>query len=279
MHVKSRRIAASSIALLILSLGAVTMLFPFLWMVSTSVKTFAEIFVTPPRLIPKIIQFDTYVKIWTETDILSGFKNSAIIASFVLLFGTFSSSLAAFAFAKLRLPHGDRLFLVLLSTIMLPFAVVMIPQFVFFTKIGWVDTLLPLIVPGLFGNIGVIFFLKQFMGGIPDELFDAGRMDGCGPFGLYRHIMLPAARPAISVQVILMFMGVWNDFFGPIIYINSPKKMPIQAVIASLNSFYVTGSDMALIMTASLIALLPILIVFIVFQRYFIETLTFTGLK
>lgn len=255
------------------------MVFPFLWMLSTSVKTFAEIFVMPPQLIPKVIQFETYVKIWTETDILSGFRNSVTIAGFVLLFGTFSSSLAAFSFAKLRLPHGNRLFLVLLSTIMLPFAVVMIPQFVFFTKIGWVDTLLPLIVPGLFGNIGVVFFLKQFMGGVPDELFDAGRIDGCGPFGLYRHIMLPAARPAIAVQVILTFMGVWNDFFGPIIYINTPKKMPIQAVIASLNSFYVSGSDMALIMTASLIALLPILIVFVVFQRYFIETLTFTGLK
>jgi multiple sugar transport system permease protein len=279
MRARILRTLSSSTALLLLSLGAVTMVFPFLWMMSTSVKTFAEIFVMPPQLIPKVIQFETYARIWTETDILSGFRNSATIAVFVLVFGTFSSSLAAFSFAKLRLPHGNRLFLVLLSTIMLPFAVVMIPQFVFFTKIGWVDTLLPLIVPGLFGNIGVIFFLKQFMGGVPDELFDAGRIDGCGPFGLYRHIMLPAARPAIAVQVILTFMGVWNDFFGPIIYINTPEKMPIQAVIASLHSYYVSGSDMALIMTASLIALLPILVVFIVFQRYFIETLTFTGLK
>jgi multiple sugar transport system permease protein len=169
--------------------------------------------------------------------------------------------------------------MILLSTIMLPFAVTMIPQFVAFTRMGWVDTWLPLIVPSLFGNIGMIFFLKQFMVGIPNELFDAARVDGCTPFKMFYKIMFPIVKPAVAVQFILWFMGSWNDFLGPIIYINTPEKLPVQAVIATLKSYYVSGTDFALIMTASVIALMPILIIFIVFNRYFVDTLALSGIK
>jgi multiple sugar transport system permease protein len=265
--------------LIFLSIGGITMLFPFIWMVSTSLKSFEQIFTTIPQLIPNPLHFEKYVKVWSDTLILSGFKNSTIVAVCVLTVGSFTSSLAAFSFARLRLPHGDKLFLVLLSTIMLPFAVVMIPQFVVFSKLGWTDTLLPLIIPGMFGNVGMIFFLRQYMSGIPAALFDSGRVDGCTPFGLYSKIMLPIAMPAIAVQVIIWFMLVWNDFLGPIIYINTPEKMPVQAVIASMNSQYVSENDTAMLMTASVLTIMPVLVIFLIFQKHFVDSLAFSGIK
>lgn len=269
----------SYVIFIVLLLGSVTMVFPFLWMVSTSLKNFNEIFTVTPHLIPKAISFDKYISVWQDTLIANGLLNSLLIALGGIVVGTFTSSLSAFSFSKLNLPKGNILFMILLSTIMLPFAVTMIPQFVAFTKMGWVDTWLPLIVPALFGNIGMIFFLKQFMVGIPNELFDAARVDGCSPFKMFYKIMFPIVKPAVAVQFILWFMGSWNDFLGPIIYINTPEKLPVQAVIATLKSYYVSGTDFALVMTASVIALMPILIIFIVFNRYFVDTLALSGLK
>lgn len=257
----------------------ITMVFPFVWMISTSLKTFEDIYTVTPTLIPRPALFERYLEVWSKTDLLSGFKNSLMVAVPVMLIGSFTSSLAAFAFSKLRLPKGNLLFMLLLSTIMLPFAAVMIPQFILFTRIGWTDSLLPLIIPGLFGNVGMIFFLRQFMAGVPDELFDSGRIDGCSPFGLYLHIMLPIARPAIAVQVILWFMGVWNDFLGPIIYINSPEKMTVQAVIATLKSQFVSQTDMGMLMTASVLAVIPILLVFLLFQRQIVDAQIQGGIK
>jgi multiple sugar transport system permease protein len=262
-----------------LSAFGVTMVFPFLWMVSTSLKSIEEIYSITINLIPSKPDFGKYLSVWKDADLIVGFKNSFLVALPVITIGTFTSSLAAFSFSKMRLPHGDKLFIALLSTIMLPFAVVMLPQFALFTELGWTDTLLPLIVPGLFGNIGMIFFLRQFMTGIPNELFEAGRIDGCSAFGLYSRVMFPIIKPAIAVQVVMWFMGVWNDYLGPIIYLNSPENFTIQVLISNLKSQYVSQTDMALIMVASVLAILPVLIVFLTFQRYFVDTLSTSGMK
>jgi len=168
----------------------------------------------------------------------------------------------------------------LLGTMMIPYSVTMIPQFIGFSELDWVDTLLPLIIPGLFGNIVVVFFLRQFMqGSIPTELIEAAKLDGSGFFRTFAQIALPIAKPAIAAQAALGFMGIWNDFLGPLIYLHTPEKQTIQVMIASLQSMYISNSDYPLIMSASVIAMVPVILVFFFCQKYFVESLAISGLK
>jgi multiple sugar transport system permease protein len=275
---KKTRIINTIIFLALLA-GSLVMIVPLVWMVSTSVKDKMQVFAMPPVWIPTNISWSKYSEIWEKGPLLSGIVNSLTIGVTVTVVGTFTSSLAAFAFAKLHFPHKNKLFLALLGTMMIPFAIIMIPQFIIFSKIGWVDSLLPLIVPGLFGNVGMIFFLRQYMQGIPTELIEAARLDGCSFFKIFYRIIFPLAGPAISAQIILWFMGCWNDYLGPAVYINTPEKMPIQLVIASFNSTYAIQTDYPLIMAAAVVSMLPILIVFIVFQKWIIESVAISGVK
>ncbi len=162
---------------------------------------------------------------------------------------------------------------------MIPYPTVMIPQFVMFSRLHWVDTLLPLIVPLLFGNIIMIFFIRQYLETVPDSLIEAAKIDGASYFRIFTVLIMPLIRPAIAAQFILWFMGVWNDYLAPILYLNSPEKQTLQVVIANLNVQYATQRDYPLIMGASFVALLPILIVFIVFQRQIIASVALTGTK
>lgn len=259
--------------------GSLVMIVPLLWMVSTSVKDKLQVFAMPPVWIPTNISWSKYSEIWEKGPLFSGIIQSLKVGISVTVVGTFTSSLAAFAFAKLHFPHKNKLFLALLGTMMIPFAIVMIPQFIIFSKIGWVDSLKPLIIPGLFGNVGMIFFLRQYMQGIPTELIEAARLDGCSFFKIFYKIIFPLAGPAISAQVILWFMGIWNDYLAPAVYINTPEKMTIQTVIASFNATYAIQTDYPLIMAAAVVSMLPILIVFIVFQKWIIESVAITGVK
>lgn len=233
----------------------------------------------PPVWIPTEINWSKYSEIWTKGPLLSGLMNSIKVCLTVTIVGTFTSSLAAFAFAKLHFPHKNKIFLALLGTMMIPFAIIMIPQFVIFSKIGWVDTLKPLIIPGLFGNVSMIFFLRQYMKGIPTDLIEAARLDGCSFFKIFYRIIFPLAGPAISAQVILWFMGIWNDYLAPSIYISTPEKMTIQTVIQSFNATYAIQTDYPLIMAASVMSMLPIIIVFIIFQKWIIESIAISGVK
>ena len=259
--------------------GSLVMIVPLLWMLSTSVKEKLEVFAMPPVWIPSKINWIKYSEIWTKGPLLSGLKNSLIVCLLVTTIGTFTSSLAAFSFAKLRYPHKNTIFLSLLGTMMIPFAIIMIPQFIIFSKIGWVDTLKPLIIPGLFGNVSMIFFLRQYMIGIPTDFIEAARLEGCSFFKIYYKIILPLSGPAISAQVILWFMGIWNDYLAPSIYINTPEKMTIQTVIQSFNATYAIQTDFPLIMAASIMSMVPIIIVFIIFQKWIIESIAITGVK
>ncbi|MDR3174393.1 MAG: carbohydrate ABC transporter permease [Treponema sp.] len=266
-----------SIALLLA--GTVVMVFPFLWMLSTSLKIRQSIFIMPPQLIPRPASFVKYLEIWKKVPLLSGFKNSLTIVVSVCLVGTFTSSLAAFAFSKIRFPHKSMLFMLLIATMMIPYAVIMIPQFVAFSTLRLVDTLWPLIFPGLLGNISMIFFLRQYMTGIPDDMLDAGRIDGCGLFAIYARLVIPNCGPALASQIILWFMGMWNDFLGPMIYLNSPEKLTVQAVLSMLNTQYTSQMDYPLIMAGSVISILPIIVVFCMFQRFFLESLAISSIK
>lgn len=264
---------------IILSLGAVIMLGPLIWTFSTSLKTQDAIFALPPQWIPDPVIWENYLRIWTAGPLLTGIQNSLIVAGTVTVIGSLSSTLAAFAFAKLRMPFKNALFLMLLAGMMIPFPTIMIPQFMVFAQIGWVDTLLPLIVPGVFGNIIMIFFLKQYLQNVPDSIIEAAKLDGASYLQIFFKLIFPAIRPAMAAQFILWFMAVWNDYLAPIIYLNTPEKQTLQLVIASFNAQYAIQTDYPLIMAASFVALLPVLIIFIIFQRQIIESVALTGGK
>lgn len=236
-------------------------------------------FALPPVWWPDAPQWHNFVRMWSEAPLLSGFKNSLIVALTVTIIGSITSSLAAYALAKMRLPGKNAIFLGLLSGLMIPYPTIMIPQFVMFSKLHWVDTLLPLIVPLLFGNIVMIFFLRQYLESVPDSMLEAAKIDGASYFAAFRVMVLPLIRPAIAAQFILWFMGLWNDYLAPIIYLNTPSKQTLQVVIANLNVEFATQRDYPLIMAASTVALLPILIVFLLFQRQIIESVALTGSK
>ena len=267
------------ITTLILSVGAIIMIAPLAWTFSTSLKTKDGVFELPPQWIPDPFVWENYARIWTAGPLLSGIQNSLIVACSVTIIGSLTSALAAFAFAKMRMPFKNVLFLGLLSGLMIPFPTLMIPQFTIFASIGWVDTLLPLIVPGLFGNIIMIFFLRQFLNSIPDSIVEAARIDGASYLQIFWTLIMPAIRPALAAQFILWFMAMWNDYLAPIIYLNSPGTQTLQLVIANFNAQYAIQTDYPLIMAASFIALLPVLIVFIVFQRQIIESIALSGSK
>ena len=264
---------------LILSAGAVIMVAPLAWTFSTSLKTKDGVFELPPQWIPDPFVWENYARIWAAGPLLSGIQNSLIVACSVTIVGSLTSALAAFAFAKMRMPFKNVLFLGLLSGLMIPFPTLMIPQFTIFASIGWVDTLLPLIVPGLFGNIIMIFFLRQFLNSVPDSIVEAARIDGASYLQIFWTLIMPAIRPALAAQFILWFMAVWNDYLAPIIYLNSPATQTLQLVIANFNAQYAIQTDYPLIMAASFIALLPVLVVFIVFQRQIIESIALSGSK
>ena len=270
---------ANILVIILLSLGSVLMLAPLLWMLSTSLKTMDGVFELPPQWIPDPIVWENYLRIWEAGPLLSGIRNSVIVSLTVTVIGTFTSSMAAFAFSKLRLPGKNGIFLAILGGMMIPFPALMIPTFMLFAQIGWVDTLLPLIVPGLLGNIMMVFFLRQYLHNVPDSLVEAALLDGASYPQIFWRLIFPLIRPAIAAQFILWFMAVWNDYLGPIIYLNSENVQTLQLVIANFNATYAIQTDYPLIMAASLVALLPVLAVFLIFQRQIIESIALTGSK
>lgn len=263
----------------LLSVGAVVMVAPLVWMVSTSLKTKNEVFALPPVWIPEVPQWDTYVRMWQDSSILTGFQNSFIVAASVTVLGMITCSMAAFAIAKMRLPFKNLIFIGMLTGIMIPYPTLMIPQFVMFSRIGWVDTLLPLIVPAIFGNILVIFFLRQYLENVPNSIIEAAKIDGANFWQIFWRLIFPIIRPAVAAQFILWFMMVWNDYLAPILYLNTPERQTLQVVIANMNVQYATQRDYPLIMAASFVALLPILAIFLIFQRQIIESVALTGTK
>ncbi|WP_274364126.1 carbohydrate ABC transporter permease [Paenibacillus thermotolerans] len=266
-----------TIAYLFLITGSLFMAIPFLWMVSTSLKPEGAVFTMPPEWIPKEWVWENYVFVLTKASLLGGFANTLIIIIPPTFIGLFTSALAAYAFARMRFPGRDILFVALLATMMIPGVVTMIPTFILFKYIGWIDSWKPLMIPGMFGAAAAVFFLRQFFKTIPSELEDAAKIDGLSPFGIFSRVMVPLSKPALATQAIFGFLGGYNDFLGPLIYINTPEKYTLQLVLASFQGFY--NAEWTYIMAGSVLALIPTILLFFFAQKYFVEGITMTGMK
>jgi multiple sugar transport system permease protein len=205
------------------------------------------------------------------------FLGNTLLLTILSVVGTLlSSSLVAYSFARLRWPGRNLLFVVLLATMMIPGAVTMMPQFLIFRELGWIDTLKPLWVPAFFGSAFNIFLLRQFFMSIPNELEDAAKIDGCSPFGTYWRVMLPQVRPALAAIAIMGVLGAWNNFQGPLIYLSSAEKMPLAYALQLYQQQH--GGEPGLLMAASTLVVLPIIVLFFFTQRYFIEGVSLTGM-
>lgn len=260
----------------ILICGAAVMILPFLWMLSASLKPDIEVFNFPIEWIPKVARWQNYVEIWQKIDFLTYYKNTIFLTLIVTFNVLLTSSMAAYAFAKIQFPERKTLFLLYVMTMAIPFQVIMIPQFVLMKHLGLSDSLWALVVLQSFSPFGV-FLLRQFYLGVPEELSESARIDGLSEFGIYRRIMLPLSKPALSTLAIFQFVFVWNDFLGPLIYLTSDQNKTIQLGIRKFISQY--SAEYGLIMAASVCALVPVVIMYFCFQSYLVQGIATTGLK
>lgn len=266
------------VTLLFLFGGALVMALPFLWLLSSSLKPEQEIFLFPPKWIPNPVRFQNYVDALTYKPFGTYIANTLFIVILNEIAIVGSASLCAYGFARIQFPGRDFWFAIVLSTLMVPYFVVMIPQFVIFSRLGWTDSYLPLIVPVFFGGGAFnIFLLRQFFRTLPQELADAARMDGCNEFRIYWRIFMPLAKPALITVAIFTFLNAWNDFVAPMIYISSPDKFTVAIGLATFRSVMRTRWD--LLMAASTAMIIPVLALFFFAQRYFIEGIVLSGLK
>jgi multiple sugar transport system permease protein len=275
---RTRRRLPTAIALIILVIGALGMVAPFLWMLATSMRPATQAFDLPPSWIPWPIRPDNYEAAVTgPVPLLKNMFNSAVIAIAIALGQIITCPLAGYAFARLRFPGRNVLFVVLLTSLMVPIHVIIIPMFVLMRNLGLVNSPLSLILPGITGAFGV-FLMRQFFLTLPQELLEAGRIDGAGTFTNYRAIALPLAKPALTALGIIAFLGSWNAYFVPLIFLNNidTTTMPIALVLMLGPN---RSGNVAEIMAATTIAIIPALIVFIVAQRWIVESMTRSGLK
>jgi multiple sugar transport system permease protein len=274
----SRRWLTQAVIWVVLVVGAVLMMLPLLWMVSSSFKLQQRVFQMPPQLIPNPFRPQNYVEALTYKPFHIYFRNTAFIVAMHEIAVLWAASFCAYGFARMRFVGRELWFGVVLATMMVPYAVMLVPNFVIFTGLHWIDTFLPLIVPPFFGGGAFyIFLLRQFFRTIPEELADAARIDGCNEFAIYARIMMPLAKPALTTVAIFTFIGAWNDFMGPLLYLNSPEKFTVSIGLSAFRSVLNTRWD--LLMAASTATTLPIIIVFFMAQRYFVQGVVMTGLK
>lgn len=260
--------------------GAVIFLMPFLWMVSTSLKDPKEIFAYPPVWIPNPLHWDNYVKGWFGNPLMPFtvfLGNTLIITTNNVIGNLVSCVLVAYGFARLNGRGKNVLFLLVLATMMVPAEVTLIPTYILFTKLHWVNTFLPLTVPAWFGWPFFIFLLRQFFLTLPMELDDAARIDGCSTWGILFRILLPLSKPALATVAIFAFIGNWNNFLPQLIYLHDRDKITLAVGLNMFLGQYTT--QFHLLMAASVISLIPILIIFFLAQRIFVQGITFTGIR
>ena len=260
----------------LLVLLSITILLPFLWMVSSSLKTSQEVFSVPMKWLPENPVWKNFQEIWTKIPLLLFFKNSFKLAIIITVLQVLTSSFAAYPFAKMHFPGKDLIFLCYIATIAVPWQVYMVPQFIMIRKMQLADTHLSLILMQAFTAFGV-FLMRQAYLSIPNELSEAARIDGLSEFGIYRKIMLPLSKSAIATLIIFSFVNVWNDYMGPMIYLNSTELKTIQLGLRMFITQY--SADYNLIMAAALISLIPVGVLFLSMQRFFIEGVATSGLK
>ncbi len=257
---------------------AVIMLIPFFWLVTSSFKSQTQIFAYPPEWIPNPLRLDNYNEALTLRPFNLYLRNSLIIVVLNVVAVVASSSFCAYGFARLRFRGRDFWFGVVMATLFLPYAITIVPSFIIFTKLGWVNTFLPLVAPPFFGGGAFnIFLMRQFFRTIPEELADAARIDGCSEFGIYWRIMLPLSKPALITVAIFTFLAAWNDLLGPLIYLRNPDLFTVAVGLASFRSILDVSWHLQLAAATAMIT--PVVILFFVAQRYFIRGIVLTGLK
>lgn len=267
----------SAFAYLLLFAGGVVFIIPLLWMLTTSLSTADQVALPGIHIIPQQFKWSNYTTALTMMPFGLYALNTLKVTFLALIGGMFSSALVAFAFARLKAPGKDALFILMLSTVMLPAMVTMIPMFVIFKTIGWYNTLLPLIVPSWFGSAFYIFLMRQFFLTIPVELEEAAKIDGCGTFRIFWQIMLPLSKPVLVSVAVFSFVAHWNDFMTPLIYLNSVQNRTLALGLATFMDVW--GVDVVSLMAASTVVLLPVLIIFFLAQRYFVQGIVMSGIK
>lgn len=272
---KTKSKTGQIIAHAILMLGTISVVFPFVWMILTSFKPLSEIYEF--SVFPKHWTLDNFKYLLERTYFVRWFGNSVILAVIVTVSELFFNSLIAYALAKMKFPGRNLIFILILSTLMVPTEMLVIPWYKLASQFGWIDTYWGIIFPGLMSGFGV-FLLRQFMLGIPNDLIDAARIDGMSEFGIFWRVVLPQVKNALSALAVLVFLGNWNAYLWPVIAINSDKLRTLPVGI-SLFSAADDGQQWTLIMAASTLAVIPVIIVFFIFQRRIIEGISITGMK
>ncbi|TCL61484.1 carbohydrate ABC transporter membrane protein 2 (CUT1 family) [Hydrogenispora ethanolica] len=260
----------------LLWLAALVTLFPFFWMGSTALKGARELFLRPPVFVPHYPEWSNFAKVFTVAPFGRYFMNSAIVAGLSVILTVFINLLAGYTFAKYRFKGRKVLLLMIVATMMVPFQVIMVPNFIIISALGWLNSYLGLIIPRAAEAFG-LFLSKQFMDDIPDELIEAARIDGQSEFRIFTGIILPNCRPLIGVLATFTFMWRWNDFIWPLIILSKKEMFTVQLGMSNLiGQFYVEWN---LLMAVALLSVLPVLAIFLMFQRFFVQGITTTGMK
>ena len=278
-----RQVASRISAYLFTTLLAIVFALPFLWMISLSLQNPVQFTTYPPTWIPKPLTWGNYPHAMTmpRRPFALYFRNSFIYTFGATAGVVISSALVAYGFARLKFKGRDALFVLVLSTMMLPAQVTLIPRYILFQKLGWIDSMRPLIVPAWFGSAFDIFLLRQFFMTIPRELDEAAILDGCDYFGILWRIIMPLAKPALVTVVAFSIVATWNDFMGPLIFLNSTEKVTVAVGLSLLSQMAGDSgfTDMGLVMAASVASLAPMIALFLIAQRYFVTGIAMTGLK
>lgn len=262
---------------MVLILITLVFLSPFFWMFSTSLKADRDLFLSPPKLIPTSLVFQNYKKALGYFSFFSYFKNSLIITFGTILGTLLSCSLVAYSFSKLHWWGRNFFFYVMIGTVLIPFAVTVIPQFIIFTRLGWLNTFLPLIIPSFFGTPIYIFLMRQFFQTIPDELLDAARVDGASELQIYLRVMLPLCKPVLFLIALFQFLVSWNNYLGPLIYLTDESKYPLSLGLPQFLDRY--GTHWNWMMAGATVSIIPIIIFFFFAQNYLIKGVKLSGLK
>lgn len=281
MKRKTKKTVQVVIITIIMLIASLLCIFPFYWMILNSFKQPLEIFKVPVDIFTFNLTLTSYKAVFQYEDgiIWRAYLNSIFIALCSTLGTLFTSSLAAFAFAKLKFKGNKALYALFIATLMIPGQVTTLPLFVIFTGLRWTDTFLPLIVPGVLINTYGVFMLRSFIVSIPNELLEAAEVDGCSYFKKYTSIILPLLKPALITLGLFTFIGSWNNYFGQLIYLNSPERTTIPLLIAGLKESRMTGVEWGRIMAASTLSIVPIAIVYLKCQKYFVQGIATTGIK
>lgn len=274
-RMNKKKQAGNIIAFIVLLLGAVIILIPILEMICTALKTTEEVAAYPPSMFPKVPKWENFPIAWSKAPFTRYTVNTLIIVAFTIIGDVISNSFVAYGFAKIHFKGNNFWFRIVLATMMIPGFVTLVPTYVIFSKIHWVNTYLPLIVPQFTGNAFHIFMMRQFYKTIPNELCDAARVDGAGHFYIWSKLMLPLAKPVHATVALIAFKAAWGDFQGPLLYLTEPAKYTIQV---GLNVFKGQGfTDWNYLMAVTCISMIPTLVLFFSFQNYFIEGMDVGG--